>query len=208
MDRKGFINKDIEYRKNEAYISPLHEALRGTTAIPILDELVGLNSSPPCSPPSMQNLPIVRALQEPAMMPIDDYSLMSQSMDLALPPRSPRLPHTVLTPSSLVSSTASLARLTASPRKQQPMLVSQRNFLTTPMRDYFNMSDQMQILSMESPSITSVLQGEPLAIVHAHLNITGVLDHGPIFENPTWHIPEVRKLTATVLPFPLENHHS
>lgn len=43
----------------------------------------------------------------------------------------------------------------------------------------------MQILSMESPSITSLLQGDPIASVHAHLNTIGALDAGPIFENPT-----------------------
>ncbi|KAG8045151.1 hypothetical protein GUJ93_ZPchr0008g13273 [Zizania palustris] len=68
------------------------------------------------------------------------------------------------------------------------------SFLTSPMSDYLNSSHQMQILSTtEPPPVTSLLQGDPFAVVHAHLNTTGVLDNGPIFQNSamaTMHIPE------------------
>ncbi|KAL6615289.1 hypothetical protein ACP70R_037559 [Stipagrostis hirtigluma subsp. patula] len=126
-------NKDTEFRKNDTYISPLHEMLRGTTAMPVVVE-----HAPEIQP-------------TPAPIP----------------------------PASSIAS----AGFMPSPENQQEMMLAQRRFLTTPLSDNISYSDQMQILSMEPPPITSLLQGEPTAIVHAHLNVSGVMDPGPIFND-------------------------
>ena len=78
-------------------------------------------------------------------------------------------------------------------QNRQEML-SRQEFLGNPIGNYFDSSYQMQILSMESPSFTSLLQGDPIALVHAHLNTIGKLDEGPIYEMPTRSVSEVSSL--------------
>uniref|UniRef100_A0A0E0JJ28 C2H2-type domain-containing protein n=1 Tax=Oryza punctata TaxID=4537 RepID=A0A0E0JJ28_ORYPU len=165
MDPNGSFPKDDGSSRNEAYLSPLHEALRGTTAIQGLGEYVGHNSS--------TIPPIISAPQETTVLPSHNYSPYYPNMALAPPPL---------------------------------QLYPQQNFLTTPMGTYFNSSEQAHIMSTESPPVTSLLQGDPFAVVHAHLNTTGVLDNGPIFENSSTNflVPEVNSMPS-VYPFPLEN---
>uniref|UniRef100_A0A0D3ENZ8 C2H2-type domain-containing protein n=1 Tax=Oryza barthii TaxID=65489 RepID=A0A0D3ENZ8_9ORYZ len=165
MDPNGSFPKNDGSSRKEAYLSPLHEALRGTTAVQGLGEYVGHNSS--------TTPPIISGPQETTILPSHNYSSYNPNMALAPPPF--QLPH-------------------------------QQNFLTTPMGTYFDSSEQAHIMSTESPPVTSLLQGDPFAVVHAHLNTTGVLDNGPIFENSATSllVPEVNSMPS-VYPFPLQN---
>uniref|UniRef100_A0ACD5UUV2 Uncharacterized protein n=1 Tax=Avena sativa TaxID=4498 RepID=A0ACD5UUV2_AVESA len=72
----------------------------------------------------------------------------------------------------------------------QQKILPRQDFLRNPIGNYFDSSQQMQILSMEPPSFTSLLQGDPIAVVHAHLNTIGRLDEGPIYEMPTRRVSE------------------
>ncbi|KAF8676510.1 hypothetical protein HU200_046942 [Digitaria exilis] len=69
-----------------------------------------------------------------------------------------------------------------------------RTFLTTPVAEFLNMDEQVRLSSMEPPSITSLLQGDKTAILHAHLDITGALDSGPIFHDPVLQIPKDKEM--------------
>lgn len=60
-------------------------------------------------------------------------------------------------------------------------------FLTTPVSEHA----RNKVLSLEPQSIESLLQGNPMAILQAHLDIVGVSDPGSIFHDPTLHIPKV-----------------
>ncbi|KAF8661728.1 hypothetical protein HU200_056679 [Digitaria exilis] len=146
-------------------VSPLHEGLVGTTALPIMD--------PSQNQPI--NQPIFHAPQEPYNMPMN-FSSMQQNW-------SP----TTFTP---ISSIPFQARFTENSSTQQQTFSSERNFLTTPVSDYLSFTDHMRITSMDPPSITSLLQGDLVAVLHAHLNTIEGLDLGPIFENPT-QVPQV-----------------
>ncbi|KAL5221267.1 hypothetical protein ABZP36_025980 [Zizania latifolia] len=217
MDPHGSFPKDAGSSSNvdDEYISPLHEALRGTTAIPKrpADEFVALNSSTPSSPLNMQAaspyvyapppqepppaLPVIHHHNHPLMPPPAPY----QPTNVALPSPPPPAPlsrQQILGPSapaSHVNTTISEAALMSgggAPNRLLQIPPAPPSFLTSPMSDYLNSSHQMQILSTtEPPPVTSLLQGDPFAVVHAHLNTTGVLDNGPIFQNSatTRHIP-------------------
>ena len=64
-------------------------------------------------------------------------------------------------------------------------------FLTT------NISEdaRKKALSLEPLSIESLLQGDPMAILQAHLDIAGVSDPGPIFHDPALHVSKVLSLS-------------
>ncbi|OEL25526.1 hypothetical protein BAE44_0013455 [Dichanthelium oligosanthes] len=142
---------DINSTNNKPIVSPLHEALLGTTAIPIMD---------PSSQSQPTDQPIFHAPQEPSKMTMHrNYTLLS--------------------------SIPFQARFAANSSNQQQTLSSEHNFLTTPVSDYLSSSDRMAIMSMDAPSITSLLQGDPVAVLHAHLNTIRGSDLGPIFENAT-----------------------
>jgi len=157
---------DINSTNNEPIVSPLHEALAGTTVMPIIDP-----SSQ--SQPTIQ--PIFHAPQGPSMMPMNHNSTLPNCTEERLP-LSSVFPHT---------SIPFQDRFTANSINQQQKFSSEHDFLTTPVSDYLNFSDHMTIMSMEAPPITSLLQGDPVAVLHAHLNTIEGLDLGPIFENPT-----------------------
>ncbi|KAL6849936.1 hypothetical protein ACP4OV_020563 [Aristida adscensionis] len=128
-------NSSSGFSKSDIYISPLHEALRGTTAMPVVDE---------------HELEIH---QNPA-------------------------------PTPLANNNIALAGFMQSLDNQQEMMLVNRRFLTTPIINNLSISDRLQILSVHPPSFTSLLQGEPAAVVHAHLDVNGVMDPGPIFYDP------------------------
>ncbi|OEL28642.1 hypothetical protein BAE44_0010340, partial [Dichanthelium oligosanthes] len=153
----------------------LHEALVGTAAMQIMD---------PSSQSQPTNQPIFHAPQEPSKMPVHHNSTLPNCTDEPLPLSSP-FPHTVPTTVTPVSSIPFQARFAANSIYQQQTLSSEHNFLTTPVSDYLSSSDRMAIMSMDAPSITSLLQGDPVAVLHAHLNIIQGADLGPIFGNPT-----------------------
>ena len=64
-------------------------------------------------------------------------------------------------------------------------------FLTTPISE----DTPKKALFMEPQSIESLLQGDPMAILQAHLDIAGVSDPGPIFHDPALHVPKVLSLS-------------
>ena len=162
---------DINSTNNEPIVSPLHEALVGTIAMPIVDT-------------SSQSQPIFQAPQEPSKMPMNHNSTLPNFTEERLP-LSSLFPHTVPTTVTPVGSIPFQERFTANSINQQQSFSSEHDFLTRPVSDYLNFSDHMAIMSMEAPPITSLLQGDHVAVLHAHLNTIEGLDLGPIFENPT-----------------------
>ena len=166
---------NINSTNNGPIVSPLHEALAGTTAMPIIDP-----SSQ--SQPTIQ--PIFHAPQGPSMMPMNHNSTLPNCTEERLP-LSSVFPHTIPTTVTPLTSVSFQDRFNANSINQQQTFSSERDFLTTPVSDYLNFSDHMTIMSMEAPPITSLLQGDPVAVLHAHLNTIEGLDLGPIFENPT-----------------------
>ncbi|CAL4950022.1 unnamed protein product [Urochloa decumbens] len=161
--------KDIKSTNSEPILSPLHKASVGTTTMPIKD-------------PSSERKPIFHTPQEQSNMPTSHNSTLLNCMEQPLP-LSSLLPHTVPTNVSPVSSVP--FRFTANSSNQQETFSSEHNFLTTPVSDYLSFSDSMAIMSMDAPPITSLLQGDPTAVLHAHLNTIQGSDLGPIFEDPT-----------------------
>ncbi|CAL4963788.1 unnamed protein product [Urochloa decumbens] len=159
--------KNIRSTNTEPILSPLHEASIGTTTMPIKN-------------PSSERKPIFHAPQEPSNMPMSHNSTLPNCMEQSFP-LSSLLPHTVpVTPVSSVPF-----RFTANSSNQQETFSSEHNFLTTPVSDYLSFSDHMAIMSMDAPPISSLLQGDPVAVLHAHLNTIQGSDLGPIFEDPT-----------------------
>ncbi|CAO2192503.1 unnamed protein product [Urochloa humidicola] len=140
---------------------------------------------------STNNKPILSRLHEVLVatktMPIEDPSSKRQTIqpDFRAPqePLPSLLPHTVPTTGTPVSSNP--FKFTANSNKQQETFSLEHDFLTTPVSDYLSLSDSKAIMSMDAPPITSLLQGDPAAVLHAHLNIIQGSDLGPIFEDPT-----------------------
>ncbi|KAF8692508.1 hypothetical protein HU200_039608 [Digitaria exilis] len=133
--------------------------------------------------------PIFHAPQEPYNMPMNFSSTQPNWTKEPLPPSS-LIPPTGPTTFTPISSIPFQAWFTENSSNQQQTFSSERNFLTTPVSDYLSFTDHMKLTSMDPPSITSLLQGDPVAVLHAHLNTIEGLDLGPIFENPTQ--PRVR----------------
>ncbi|XP_037417529.1 uncharacterized protein LOC119280962 [Triticum dicoccoides] len=109
--------------------------------------------------------------------------------NVALSALPPNLPDAQITPLSMANTHNSNPNHREIIENQPEMLLHQA-FLSNPIRNYFGSSDLRRILSMESPSVTSLLQGDPVAVVHAHLNTIGATDDGPIFGIPTTHVIE------------------
>jgi hypothetical protein len=201
MDPDGSYYKKSKSSEGEAKISPLHEASRGTPAMPILNDHVDLRSSSPTSSLMVGTEPIIHAPKEASMLPVEKNSLMPYQRNLALSSQPPSFPHTTLTPSPGVNNIESHPNSRDISRNQQEML-SRQAFLGKPVGNYLNSSQQMQMLSMEPPSFTSLLQEDPVAVVHAHLHTLGGLDEGPIYEMPTLHVSEVHLLPSEFINFP------
>ena len=115
----------------------------------------------------------------------------------ALPPNLPDAQFTPLSMANTHNSNPNHREII----ENQPEMLSYQAFLSNPIRNYFGSSDLRRILSMESPSVTSLLQGDPVAVVHAHLNTIGATDDGPIFEIPTTHVIEVNSLPSQFIYF-------
>ncbi|KAL6849932.1 hypothetical protein ACP4OV_020559 [Aristida adscensionis] len=128
-------NSSLGFSNSDSYISPLYEALRGTTVMPVVEEHA------------------LEIHQNPAPTPI--------------------------------TNTIESAGFMQSLENQQEMMLAQHRFLTTTAINNISLFDRMQILSGEPPSFTSLLQGKPTALVHAHLDLNGVMDLGPIFYDPS-----------------------
>jgi hypothetical protein len=183
MDLDGSYPNKAKSNESEENISHMHETLRGMAAMPILNDRVAPNSSSPNTSSMGNTQPIIHAPQETTMMPYQ--------RNVPLAPPSPLLPHT--TPVPVENNIAFQPNNRELSQNQQQML-SRQDFLGSPIGNYFELSQQMQILSMEPPSFTSLLQEDPIAVVHAHLNIVGGLDEGSIFEMPPTRASEVNSL--------------
>jgi hypothetical protein len=84
MDPNGSLTKDLGNYTSEdyiCYVSPLHEALRGTTAMPTLEEFQKLNNGFSISASSMNSMSITLESEEEAMFPADRHN-----MDVAFRP--------------------------------------------------------------------------------------------------------------------------
>ncbi|CAD6221397.1 unnamed protein product [Miscanthus lutarioriparius] len=165
-------HKDIKPIDNEPFVSPLHEALRGTTAMPVLGS-------------TLHNQTIVHTPQEPTNMSMNDNFIYPYQ---PTPPAS--LPslynHTTATNGEPIFSGAFHSRLSASSSSiHQNTFMSERDFVTMQVSDYLSLSDPMRIKSMDPPPVTCLVQGNPLAVLHAHFNTIKEVDLGPVFEQPT-----------------------
>ncbi|CAD6232640.1 unnamed protein product [Miscanthus lutarioriparius] len=96
-------------------------------------------------------------------------------------PHQLHLVSTPIPPTSIIAST----RLEQRPENEQELM---HMFLTTPVSE----DAWKKALSLEPLSIESLLQGDPMAILQAHLNIAGVSDPGPIFHDPALHVSKER----------------
>lgn len=172
MDPYSYFTKDMSFSQSDNSISPSHQALRGKTSIvPTLSSCV----------------PNAHAPKEPNMPPTNDHSFPRYYGNIETPAPQPELVFSHV-PMSKVASRGPIQNPTMG--NEQEM----RTFLTTPVDKLLNMDEYVQVSSMEPPSITSLLQGNKTAILHAHLEITGALDPGPIFLDPAMQIPKVLSL--------------
>ncbi|VAH73661.1 unnamed protein product [Triticum turgidum subsp. durum] len=184
MDPNGSYPKKVRSDESEANISPLHDAPRGRAIMPMLSDFVPLNSTPSDSTWVWNTPPTIDAPHVVTMPSIKDCSIMPYQTSVSLSSQPPQLPDAKFTPSNRVNTLISQpnhSEIFENPRE----IFSHQDFLSNPIRNYFSSSDQRRIFSMESPSITSLLQGDPIAVVNAHLNTIGAIDDGPIFEIPT-----------------------
>ncbi|KAF7021442.1 hypothetical protein CFC21_034394 [Triticum aestivum] len=155
-------------------ISPLHEALRGTTAMPVLNDFVDLESPSSYSPSIGNSSTKMHAPQEGTVMPVNDSSMIPYQSSAELAPLPPQLGDTIPIPLS----------------SDKKGMFSHEGFLTNPFWNEFNSSHQMQNLSTEASSFTPLLQTEPNSIVHSHLYTNGVLDDGSLFKMATRDVSE------------------
>ncbi|KXG34352.1 hypothetical protein SORBI_3002G026900 [Sorghum bicolor] len=164
-------HKDIKSVENEPFVSPLHEALRGTTTIPMIGS-------------TLHNQPIVHTPQEPTTISMNGNFIYPYQA--AKPTSLPSLyNHTVAASRDPIISSPFNSKLSSGSSSNQNAFLSERDFLRTPVGDYLNSSDPMRIKSMDPPPLTSLLQGNPLVVLHAHFNTIEEVDLGPVFEQPT-----------------------
>jgi hypothetical protein len=67
-------------------VSPLHEGVRGTTAMPTLEQFQKFNCSMPISNPFMNSISITPKPEKEAMLPSSEDFTFSYNMDVELPP--------------------------------------------------------------------------------------------------------------------------
>ncbi|CAL4949814.1 unnamed protein product [Urochloa decumbens] len=111
-------------------------------------------------------VPNAHAPNKPNMRPTNDHSFQTYYATIEAPPPQPYPGFTPIPPTSAVASEGII---------QSPV-------------------ENEQVASRQPPSITSLLQGNKTAILHAHRDIAGVLVPGPIFEDPTSHIPKEKEM--------------
>ena len=172
MDPSSYPTKDMSFRQSDNDISPLHQALRGKTTMQTLSSSV----------------PNAHAPKESNMLPANDHSFQRYYSYEAPPPQ----PHLGFTHAPPTSTLASAGLVQSTTENEQEMMHS---FLTIPVGKFLSVDERVRVLSMEPPSITSLLQGNKTAILRAHLDITGALDPGPIFQDPASGVPKVLSLS-------------
>ncbi|KAM3328666.1 hypothetical protein ACQJBY_026045 [Aegilops geniculata] len=157
-------------------ISPLHEALRGTTAMPILNDFVDLESPSSHSPSIGNSSTNIHAPQEGTVMSVNDSSMIPYQSSAELAPLPPQLGDTIPIPLS----------------SDEKGMLSHEDFLANPFCNDFNSSHQMQNLPTEASPFTPLLQTEPNSIVHSQLNTNRVLDDGSLFKMATRDVSELK----------------
>jgi hypothetical protein len=167
----------MSFNQSDDTISPLHQELRGKTTMPTLSSSV----------------PNAHAPKQPNMLPTNDHSFQRYYSNIDAPPPQSHPVFTQPPPTSTITS----AGLIQSPAENEQELM--RTFLTIPVGKFLSVDERVQVLSMEPPSITSLLQGDKTAILHAHLDIAGALDPDPIFQDPASNIPKVISLSLLTL---------
>ena len=172
MDPSSYPTKDMSFSQSDDNISPLHQALRGKTTMQTLSSSV----------------PNAHAPKESNMLLANDHSFQRYYSYEAPPPQ----PHLGFTHAPPTSTLASAGLVQSTTENEQEMMHS---FLTIPVGKFLSVDERVRVLSMEPPSITSLLQGNKTAILHAHLDITGASDSDPIFQDPASGIPEVLSLS-------------
>ncbi|KAG0541560.1 hypothetical protein BDA96_02G027100 [Sorghum bicolor] len=157
-------HEEIKLLDSEPFISPLHEALRGTTAMLVIGS-------------ALQNQPIVLTPQEPTNISMNDSLIY---------------PYQVTEPASLPSlykyTTATSEEPNISspfPSKFSASSSSNNHNAFLSVSDSLSVSEPMRIKSMDPPPLTSLVEGNPLAVLHAHFNTIDEVDLGPNFEQPT-----------------------
>ena len=173
MDPSSYPTKDMSFSQSDDNISPLHQALRGKMTMPTLS-----SSGPNAHAPKESN-----------MILANDHSFQRFYSNSEAPPLQP---HPGLTHAPPTSTLASAGLVQSTTENEQEMMHS---FLTIPVGKFLSVDERVRVLSMEPPSITSLLQGNKTAILHAHLDITGESDSDPIFQDPASGIPEVLSLS-------------
>ncbi|KAF7009431.1 hypothetical protein CFC21_023970 [Triticum aestivum] len=189
MDPNGSYPNKVRSSKSDAYISPLHEALRGTRAMPVLNDILALESLPSDSP-SMANSSLASdAPPEPTMMPFNASYMMPHQENVGLAPLPPQLSNTIINPLSMVNTIVSQPNNEEIHQDEHEMF-RYEDFLSNPLWNYADSYHHTNTTSMESPSFTSLLQTYPNSIVNTHLNTTGALEDGSISNMPTMHVSE------------------
>lgn len=139
MDPNGSLTKDRGcFTSDEdyiSYVSPLHEALRGTTAMPTLEEFQKMNPMPISTPPHMNSMSINPEPGE-SMFPFDEHSMNGLAL---LPP-------------ALLSSSV----LVAPPDSTSPFM---DNFTVSPFMDNFTVSPSFGVI-YSSTNIMHAFPGE------------------------------------------------
>ncbi|RLN22625.1 hypothetical protein C2845_PM07G07930 [Panicum miliaceum] len=172
MDPSSYPTKDMSFSQSDDNISPLHQALRGKMTMPALSSSV----------------PNAHAPKESNMLPANDHSFQRYYSNSEAPPPQPHLGFTHAPPTSTIAS----AGLVQSPAENEQELM--RSFLTMPVGKFLSVDERVQVLSMEPPSITSLIQGNKTAILHAHLDIAGALDPDPIFQDLSSDVPKEKEM--------------
>ncbi|XP_037417652.1 uncharacterized protein LOC119281141 [Triticum dicoccoides] len=159
-------------------ISPLHEALRGTTAMPTLKDFVALES-PSSNSPSIENSsPIIHAPRDAYVMLVNDRSMIPYQSHTDLAPLPPQLGDMIPNPLSL----------------DKKEMFSHEEFLTNPFWNDFDSSHQRHNISMEASSFTSLLQTEQKLVVHSQVIAMGEPDDGSISKMDIKHVSKEQNI--------------
>ncbi|KAM0828400.1 hypothetical protein ACQ4PT_067584 [Festuca glaucescens] len=177
MDPNGSLTNDLGNYTSEDYIchvSPLHEALRGTTAMPTLEEFQKLNNGFSISTPSMNSMSITPNTKEEAMFPVDKHSMLSYHMDVAVPPLTP----------------ASGSILIAPTYKTSPPVAKSTEPSTIQGSPLAFMNGSLKPHEVFDPS---PIKGTPVAMMNASLKSHEVFDPSLTFQYPEWLVSGERR---------------
>ncbi|XP_044970154.1 uncharacterized protein LOC123430353 [Hordeum vulgare subsp. vulgare] len=184
MDPNISYPNKLKSSESDAYISPLHEVLRGTIAMPVSNDTLSFESLPLDLPSAVNSSPAIDAPPEGAMISVNDSSMMPHQMNVGLAPLPPQLSDTISNPLSMVNTITS-QYYNEEIHQDGYEMVWHEDILSNPLSNYVDSYHHMNTSSMESPSFTSSLRADPNSIVYTHLNTTRALEDGSISEMPT-----------------------